>query len=211
MSSYACPECGQSLSDSAQTCLNCGWSRYRPSAATLSMPTDVAVVDTASVVTFPLFPVATHKFILLTVFSFGVYEVYWFYQNWKRIAETSNEAMSPFWRAIFAPLWGFSLFGHIRDLAASEGVVTRWSPTVLATLYLLLHLLYRLPDPWWLICLATVVPMVPVQQAAQRINERKLDVASEDRNHRYSGKNIAVICVGGLMLSLLVLGMFIPE
>jgi hypothetical protein len=173
------------------------------------MPTDVAVVDPASVVTFPLFPVATHKFILLTIFSFGIYEVYWFYQNWKRIADRSNEAMSPLWRAIFSPIWGFSLFGHIRDLAAAEGVATRWSPTVLATLYLIPHLLFRLPDPWWLIGFTSVLPMVPVQQAAQRLNERQ--AASEDPNHRYSGKNIAVICVGGLLLSLVVLGMTMPE
>jgi hypothetical protein len=213
MSSFACPECRHSMSDPSQACIHCGWSRYRPTAATLSMSADVAAgVEVAAAVTFPLFPVATHKFIVLTICSFGIYELYWCYENWKRISDASREAISPFWRAVWAPLWGFSLFGRVRDLAVSESVVIRWNPTVLATSYLLLHgLAWRLPDTLWWMGMVAFVPILPVQRTVQRINHQRLNVVTEDPNNRYSGKNVALICVGGLLIVTALAGTFIPE
>jgi hypothetical protein len=78
-------------------------------------------------------------------------------------------------------------------------------------LYLVLSVLWRLPDPWWLVSFATFVPMMPVQRAAQRLNDHKLGVATEDRNARYTGWNIAMIVGGGLLFVLALVGMFIPE
>jgi hypothetical protein len=36
------------------------------------------------------FPVATHKFVVLSIFSFGIYDFYWFYQNWNREREHAD-------------------------------------------------------------------------------------------------------------------------
>lgn len=52
--------------------------------------------ESASLATFPLFPVATHKFIVLSLVSFSAYTFYWFYQSWKRINTASPETLSPF-------------------------------------------------------------------------------------------------------------------
>ncbi len=65
----------------------------------------VAPEPPSAQMTCPLFPVATHKFIVLSVCSLGIYELYWCYQNWKRLKQASGERLSPFWRAVFAPLW----------------------------------------------------------------------------------------------------------
>jgi hypothetical protein len=217
-----CPDCGQQILDAAPACIHCGRPVKPLSvAATASVPTDPAPVFSSGPtsamavssppVDFPLFPVATHKFIILSICSFSMYELYWCYQNWRRLSDASREAISPFWRAFFAPLWGFSLFRQIQDLATSEGIVTRWNSTLLGTLYLVLSVLWRLPDPWWLVSFATFVPMMPVQRAAQRLNDHKLGVATEDRNARYTGWNIAMIVGGGLLFVLALVGMFIPE
>jgi hypothetical protein len=119
--------------------------------------------------------------------------------------------MSPFWRAFFAPLWNFRLFGIIRDMAASKNVAVSWSAGVLGTLYLVLSLLWRLPAPWWWISLASLLALVPVQQTAQRIN--RLYVAEGERleNDTYSKTNIVTIVLGSLFLILAVVGTFIPE
>jgi hypothetical protein len=135
----------------------------------------------APVVPFPLFPVSLSKFAVMSICSFGIYELYWCYQNWTRLRDREGLLVSPFWRAFFAPLWGFSLFGRIRDLADSEGVETGWSAPVLATLYLVLSISWRLPDPWSLISIASFVPMLPVVRTTQRINDRQLSLATEDR------------------------------
>ena len=205
MALITCPDCGRSVSDLARACVECG----RPLAAP---PGTAHLAQPASppTVALPLFPVATHKFIVLSICSFGIYELYWCYQNWKRLKEASGEDLSPFWRAVFAPIWGFSLFKRIRDVALSAGVPIGWSSGVLATLYFVLNMTWRLPDPWWLINFATFMSMLPVQRAAQHTNERYAGVATERRNDSYSAANIALILLGGLAVILAVAGTFIP-
>jgi len=72
-----------------------------------------------------------------------------------------------------------------------------------------MSVLWRLPDPWWLISLATFVPVLPVQHAAQRINAACL--ATSDRNDSYSAANVVLIVLGGLTVVLGVVGSFLPK
>ncbi len=159
----------------------------------------------------PLFPVATHKFVVMSLCTFGIYELYWCYQHWDRIRVASGESMRPIWRAIFAPLWAFSLFRRIRYVAHSAGVPAGWSAGALAGCYLVLNIMWRLPDPWWLISFASVLPMIPVQRTAQRVNELHVTNSTEGRNDRYSAANVTMIVIGGLILALSVIGTFLPE
>jgi len=219
-----CPDCGHSVSDRAPVCVQCG----RPLGAVPSTPTHPPQPASAPMVAArapqqvdapaapgvgppPLFPVATHKFIVLSICTFSIYELYWCYQNWKRLKSASGENLSPFWRAFFAPLWGFSLFKRVHAAATSAGVSVDWSSGALATFYLVLHMTWRLPDPWWLISFATLITMIPVQQAAQRVNERHAGLSTEGRNDNYSTANVATIVIGGLFLILALIGTFIPE
>ena len=96
-------------------------------------------------------------------------------------------------------------------MAASENVAVSWSAGVLGTLYLVLSLLWRLPDPWWWLSFSALLALVPVQQTAQRIN--RLYVAEGERleNHTYSKANIVTIVLGSLIVILAVVGTFIPE
>ena len=146
---------------------------------------------------------------MLSICTLGIYELYWAYKNWQRIGAATGEKLSPFWRAFFAPIWGFSLFRRIRDRVTHERAPGDWHPPVLATCYLLLSASWRLPDPWWLISLASFVPLSPVQQATQRINEQHH--VSEDLNSSYSGMNVAAIVLGGILFILAVIGSLYPE
>ena len=198
-----CPLCGVFNTGIADVC-DCGYdfrSGILRSAVTRGAQD---AEDGAKVPVLPFFPVATHKFIALSICSFGIYELYWSYQNWKRIQLMTRGHISPFWRAFFAPLWGFSLFRQVRERAVSEQVTVAWSSSVLGALYLALSLSWRLPDPWWLISFATLVPMLPVQQVAQRVNQ--LRGSSEDRNEHYSSANVILIVLGGLLLVLTIAG-----
>lgn len=156
--------------------------------------------------TYPFFPVATHKLIVLSVFSFRLYDLYWSYQHWKRVRADSGEILSPFWRAFFAPLWNFVLFGEIRGTALTSGLKVRWRTGVLAGSYLLLNASAWLPNPWALLSLCAVLPLVPVQLAAQRINALHGASVKESQNTKYSAANIILIAVGGVLLFLTLLG-----
>ncbi|HET6777595.1 MAG TPA: hypothetical protein VFH26_01770 [Gemmatimonadales bacterium] len=155
------------------------------------------------------FPVAPHKFIVLSVCTLNIYTLYWCYQNWWRIRQRTAEHLSPFWRAVFAPFWGFSLFARVAAGAAERGMPVGWNPTLLGLAYLITTALGTLPDPWWLVNLAAFVPFLPVVQSIQRLNQA--DAATESRNEAYSGANVATIVVGGVIVLLAVMGTFMVE
>jgi hypothetical protein len=131
------------------------------------------------------------------------------YQNWIRIRRVSDEALSPFWRTVFAPVTAYGLFARIHAMAEGHGIPTGWNANVLATLYLALSLAVLLPDPWWLISLAVFAPMLPVQRAAQQINARHPASATEPLNTRYGAGNIVTIVVGGLVFVLLIIAFYV--
>lgn len=202
MAAPYCPTCGHVATDPVAVCVRCGGSLGQDAPIASPMPRGRTAL--------PLFPVATHKFIVLSICTGGIYELYWCYQNWKRLKQTSAEHLSPFWRAFFAPLWGFSLFKRVAVLAGATDVPVQWSSGLLATLYLVASALWKLPDPWWLISLGSFAPMIPVQQAAQRINAHYSAQCPEAPNNTYSTANLATIVVGVLLLILVIIGTFVP-
>ncbi len=198
MSLITCPDCRREVSDAAAACIHCG----RPLAGAVQQPSRV---DTRH----QFFPVAPHKFVVLSVCTVNFYTLYWCYQNWRRIRERTGEPLSPFWRAVFTPVWVFSLFTRIAEQAAERGLTVVWRPTVLALAYLIMCGLGMLPDPWWLVNLVGFVAFLPVVQTIQQLNEG--DVATESRNEAYSGANVATILVGGVIVLLAVAGTFMTE
>src|SRR5688572_13560984 len=156
----------------------------------------------------PYFPVSTWKFIVLSFLSFGIYDVYWTYYQWKRIREHENEDLSPFWRAFFAPIWMFYLLPRIAESAGKHHVPVAWNGTTLALGYLVLQFSLRLPDPWWLVSLLAFVPLIPAAQAIERIN--RAAGATEDPNSRFSGGNWVAIILGGLFFLLALIGTMLP-
>lgn len=45
------------------------------------------------------------KFILLSVITFGIYELVWFYRNWKFLKNEQNLKITPFLRTIFSTIF----------------------------------------------------------------------------------------------------------
>lgn len=63
----------------------------------------------------PYFAVTTFKFIVLSLCTLGLYEMYWFYQNWHRIKERDGSAIMPAMRSIFSVFFCYQCFDRIRD------------------------------------------------------------------------------------------------
>ncbi len=155
------------------------------------------------------FSVSKQKLIVLSLCSLGLYEVYWFYKNWGLVRHRTGQEISPFWRAIFAPLFCYSLFKSVKQSADSHGNPSEISPGWLAFAYIAITITWRLPDPVWLVSLFTFLPLLAVQGVINSINLKNAPTA--DLNDHYTGKNIVVIVFGGLLLILGVLGTVVPE
>lgn len=176
---------------------------------TVSLPPPATPAEIDAYRAAPHFAVSLSKLTVMSLFTLGLYEVYWCYKQWQAERQREHADLSPFWRAFFAPLWGFSLFPRIQGRAAKHGVTTSWSPTALALCFLLLNAAWRLPDPYWLVSIFSFVPLLFVQQSVNALNAA---IAPEaDRNDRYSGKNVFIIVVGAILLLLVILGALAPD
>lgn len=212
MSLSTCKNCGSFISGAAPTCRQCGRPRSAPEVRATDplVQQDIqkaAVEASDSVVDpMPFHPLDITKFVLLSVGTFGLYDLYWFYRNWKLLKDQFRQDLSPFWRAFFAPLWGFSLFGEIHAYAGRHGRHVGWSAGLVGALYLIWVALWRLPDPWWLVSLFSFIPLIPVQHTINDVAVRRGLVP----NRAYSGKHILVMVLGGIFTLLAVIGTFMP-
>jgi hypothetical protein len=175
-------------------------------------------VDASTIITGPpplpegqpvFFPVSPLKLVVLSTVTFGIYELYWFYRNWKFIKERTGSDIMPFWRAFFAVLFCYSCFSQVRGVATSRGIAFPSSAGLLAVVWIALTLAWRLPDPYWFICWLTPLVLLPVQNVVNRLN---MGVApNHNPNARFSGWNIVATVVGGILLVLVIIGTLLPQ
>jgi hypothetical protein len=172
---------------------------------------DTAPGETVQITTqdeLPFFAVSTHKFVVMSAVTLGIYAYYWMFKQWARIQRQSGEVISPFWRAFFGPFWNFSLFKRVRSRSRAEALTVNWNPVLLGVAFLVVTLLWRLPDPWWLISLFSFVLLVPVQQTIEQLNARYAHALLPNR--RYTGINVVAIVIGGFVLVLGIIGALMP-
>src|SRR5829696_2579653 len=90
------------------------------------------------------FDVSILKLVVMSTVTFNVYQIYWFYKNW-RMAKERGEDVIPFLRALFAVLFAYPLFKDIREQGRGASLVLVPSAGALAFLFFLLQGTWRLP------------------------------------------------------------------
>ncbi len=154
--------------------------------------------------TEPLFfPVSVAKLIVLSIFTIGLYQFYWFYKNWCLIRQHEKSDISPFWRTFFVYFYCHALFRRVREQQVRLEGSSTLAVDVLAAGWIVASLVCLLPDPYLFLTLASVLFMVPVQRTAERLNARV--APNHDRNGRMSAGNWAAVILGGLLLMLMVI------
>lgn len=154
------------------------------------------------------FPVSALKLLVMTTCTLGLYQIYWFYKNWSLIKERENLSIIPSLRGLFAVFFCYSLFRKIRDAAASQNLPVSLDAGGMAAGWIIVSLLWRLPDPYWLITFFSVLFLVQVQSVANAVNLAANP--DQDPNSRFSGWNIAGAIMGGLIFLLAIIGTFMP-
>ena len=118
----------------------------------------------------PFYCVSPTKFLLLAFSSLGVYQIIWFYKNWKLVKARTGRDISPFARALFSPWYCYDLARTVDSAAASVQLTQRIRPGLIAGLYAVLLMSERLPDPYWMICLFSFVPLLPIVRQIREIH-----------------------------------------
>jgi len=157
----------------------------------------------------PFFAVSVTKLAVLSLLTFGLYELYWFYKNWHCIKKRERSSILPAARALFGVFFCYACFARIRDYGERVGVAPRLSAGPLAAGWIVINLLSRLPEPWWLVSLLAFVMLLPVQDYVNRVNAKQAPNA--DRNSRFTAWNWFGVVIGSLWLVLAMVGTFLPE
>lgn len=77
--------------------------------------------------------VAPRKFWVLYVVTFGLYGLYWSYQQWSQFRRVTGEKIWPVARSIFAIFFIHELYGEVDSRLKIKGLTMKWRPSALAT------------------------------------------------------------------------------
>lgn len=137
----------------------------------LTMESDSPNADPEPAEEVRYFPVSAVKLGVMSVFTFGIYQLYWFYKTWSQIKTRDDSEIWPIVRAVFAPAT-FPLF--LRDLTDEEArshdgdaPLSAPSPLGPSVGYVMLNLCWALPGLLSWLGLLSFVPMLP---ALRRVN-----------------------------------------
>jgi hypothetical protein len=173
----------------------------------LASGVDRSAVDPSAQLPFVAVPVA--RFVLMSLATFSLYELWWFYKNWSRVKERTGSDIRPFWRAVFAPFYCYLFVKTVRSTSEKVSVPASLSAGVIALAWFALLLCERLPDPWWWLSLATFVPLVPV---VRHIEQLHATVYPGFETHAPFGRGhvLALVCLLPLT-ALALLGTLAPD
>lgn len=103
--------------------------------------TPEAAVDVAESEETRYYVVSPKKFLILSIATFGLYFVYWFYKNWDNVKRRDNNDTWPVPRAIFYIFFTHSLLTDVNETLKRKAVEHVWNPSMVASLFVLLTLI----------------------------------------------------------------------
>jgi hypothetical protein len=156
------------------------------------------------------------KVVLLSIFSFSIYDIYWMYRNWKTIKKSSGLDMSPFWRAAFVVFFCYHLFKIMKLSIEQKSVKINHLAGSLATIYILANTCGRISgryNHWsanilFFVSFISITPLFILQKAVNVYN-KSID-QSYVINTKFTKGSIITFVLGGLLWTVFLLGMILP-
>ena len=140
------------------------------------------------------------KFIFLSIITFRLYELYWFYKQWQFFQEKEKSPIYPFWRAVFSLFFVYSLFKRIGESTKKGGYKESFSPGWSAFFWILLSLFWQASDSYWLISLFSSLTMLgPLRAMNYHWGKKQSSVSVNS----FTGWEIVVVLCGFLIWVLL--------
>ncbi|MEM9176094.1 MAG: hypothetical protein AAGC67_12735 [Myxococcota bacterium] len=105
---------------------------------TMYTPPDAELVGDAASDEGRHYVVGVRKFLLLSLATLNLYQVYWFWRNFRNLRDASGESFWPVPRAIFSIFFTHGLFRDVDETLRSKGLRFAWSadPTAAAVISL---------------------------------------------------------------------------
>ncbi|MCO4810452.1 MAG: hypothetical protein KC572_02550 [Gammaproteobacteria bacterium] len=162
--------------------------------------------------------VAPFKFVLLSVLTFSLYFVYWFYMNWRLIKIDDNNDTWPPARGFFYIFFTHSLFTDVQQSFDKQARQWDWQPGLLATLFVIVTIVGNVIGqfvPYEIYPLlssisplaSTFIPTFLLLPAQRAINAASGDDDGSS-NSRLTMGNWVWIVLGGVFWLLILIGTY---
>lgn len=160
-----CQNCGNKLKSEINFCGNCGFKVSGTADNSISRELHVVSKRYSGVT-------PQSKFIILYFATLSFYTLFWMYDQWVFLKKRQGLKISPGWRAFFATLWAGVLANDVQKLLKRENIHTSYSPVLIGVSFFILSVLYKLPDPYWLVSFLSFLPVLPIVEAMNQYYEK---------------------------------------
>jgi hypothetical protein len=163
--------------------------------------------------------VATRKYWFLLILTLGLYEIYWFYCNWRLYKEQVDSNVWPVPRAIFSVFFAHSLNRIVDERLKRQQLSHDWSPGLCATIFVVFSLMAtvteRLSAKEIGAPLTDVMPLIvlPISGWALWQTQRAINVVcgdpDGDSNSEFTWANYVWMLLGGLLWAVAIWGIYV--
>ena len=211
-----CQDCGMEVASTYKMCPKCGGKQFAKGVPQLKeqpqpkppfTPTPVQESASPGQAGPAFFAVSKAKLVVMSVFTWGLYQIYWFYKNWQAVEQQEGSGIMPVARAFFSVFFCYALFEKMRTQASAIGVSGNlFKPGVQAAGWIILTIVpNQLPSILFVLGLFAVLFLLPVQHTINQIHA--IESQGVAINDKFSGGNIAGIIIGGILLLLAIVGL----
>jgi cell division protein FtsW (lipid II flippase) len=168
----------------------------------------------------PFYVVSTTKVALLSIATFGLYSLYWFWRHWTLHKLDKKRSLWPIPRAIFAVFFVHSLNQEIDLRLRRSGNRYSWSPGMWATIYVFSVIAARVsnrllesvlsPAMSLALLLLLLTGMTVALVNAQRAANLACGDPNADLNSRFTIANWAWLALGCFCWLMLLVGLLRP-
>lgn len=183
-------------------------------------PPQAVVADAAWTSVDAFYVVSARKFALLFLATVGLYQLYWFCRHWQQYRVHTGERLWPVARAVFSIFFTHALAGTIDDTIRRSVHRHAWSPSLIATIFVILQIASNVLDRMaWrsigypvtdVLSLLILLPLGAVLWSIQSAANTACGDPNGAANARLSGANYAWIAFGALLWVMVGIGLILP-
>lgn len=149
-----------------------------------------------------------NHFIILSIFSLGLYPFWWTYKAWRFLKEEDDLDIVPAARTLFNYIFISSLFKRILAFAQRRGYSKTFYPALLHLAYVMIILLGYLPEPYFLLSVFNFTVFIQPLAALNFAKRNTPGVIAIERTS-FNTRQIILMVIGGLLLSAGLLGILV--
>jgi hypothetical protein len=151
--------------------------------------------------------ISTNKLMVLSMATGGLYNIHWFYKQWRSFNKNDRNGVILYLAAIFSIFSSWSLFRTIAKDAQTVDRVSNMNASALSLAFLVIVLaMNRLPEPYYVIAGLSGLPLIPVQRTINSYWELRYG-NNLDRS-KFGISNYMWTCIGCVILILVILRPF---